>query len=492
MWGEPQPHQTTTCNISTYAKRIDVSLLPQTIRDAIYVTHTLGFQYLWTDSLCIIQDSGEDKLHELARMHLVYRYAYLTIIAASAERVSDGFLGDRSPPLDPEDYLALPIICPPHSHTPGGSVTGVQQVGEMHTTPIIVTAGNTVEHQDVEEWEPINARGWCLQEFYMSPRALLFTSVTLQFKCQAGRQNIGNSLQTTKNDFWLPDVLFYPEPPAPEHGSLEWSMIHGRWGDMVHQYSTRKLSEASDKLVACGALAEAFHRVLSSDYLAGLWRDTLLHDLLWRRAPDAMSITDLVRPAEYRAPSWSWASVDGPVSMLPWDYGADAAAVAEILRCEVTLKDPELQFGELRGASIVLRAALILFKLKPDKTGWGEEVWLSPPPREPLSGVHGFADEADTILEDRMIGGWCEFDRQADGMVEGGPRWLIPLLQKGRPGQMLKGSCLIVALAGPGAWSETRSREAYQRIGIFDAESGGWDALQLYMALVPWVEVELV
>ncbi|EIW62676.1 HET-domain-containing protein, partial [Trametes versicolor FP-101664 SS1] len=326
VWGEPQPHQTTTCNISTYAKRIDVSLLPQTIRDAIAVTHSLGLQYLWTDSLCIMQDSGEDKLHELARMHLVYRYAYLTIIAASAERVSDGFLEDRSPPLDPEDYLTLPIVCPPHSHTPGGSITG-----------------------------PINARGWCLQEFYMSPRALLFTSVTLQFKCQAGRWNIGHSLQTTKNDFWLPDVLFYPDPPALEQGSLDWSMVHRRWGDIVHQYSTRKLGEASDKLVACGALAEAFHRILSSDYLAGLWRDTLLHDLLWRRAPDAMSITDLVRPAEYRAPSWSWASVDGPVSMLPWDYGADATAVAEILRCEVTLKDPELQFGELRGASIVLR-----------------------------------------------------------------------------------------------------------------------------------------
>lgn len=65
-------------------------------------------------------------------------------------------------------------------------------------------------------------------------------------------------------------------------------------------------------------------------------------------------------------------------------------------------------------------------------------------------------------------------------------------MRRGRPGQMLEGSCLIVKLANPGPWPETRSREAYQRIGIFETDSGGWDALQLYMALVPLVEVELV
>lgn len=491
VWGEPQPHQTTVRNIYIYAKRIDVSLLPQTTRDAIYVTHTLGFQYLWTDSLCIIQDSDEDKLHELARMHLVYRYAYLTIIAASAERVSDGFLEDRSP-ATPEDDLTLPILCPPHSNTHGGNIAGVQQVGEMHTTSIVVGAGNTVDYPDPDMWQPINARGWCLQEFYMSPRALIFTSVTLQFKCQGGRQNVGNSLHTTKNDFSLPDALFYADPSVLEQGSVDWSMLHGRWCDIVHQYSRRTLGEASDKLVACGALAEVFHRLLSSDYLAGLWRDTLLHDLLWRRVPGDELGVDLVRPAAYRAPSWSWAAVDGPVSMLHWDYGADATAVAKTVRCEVTLKDPELHFGELRGASLTLRAALIQFELKTEKTGWVEDVWLPPPPCGPLSGVRGLAGEADTILEDRMIAGRCNFDRFADGLVEGGPRWLIPLLRKGRPGQMLEGCCLVVALANPDPRSETKSRKAYQRIGIFDTESGGWDALQFYMALVPLVEVELV
>ncbi|EIW58352.1 HET-domain-containing protein, partial [Trametes versicolor FP-101664 SS1] len=84
VWGLDQIHKTTTSNVSQYECGIDLSLLPATIRDAIYVTHALGLQFLWVDSLCIIQDSNEDKRHEIRRMHHIYRHSHLTIIAASA------------------------------------------------------------------------------------------------------------------------------------------------------------------------------------------------------------------------------------------------------------------------------------------------------------------------------------------------------------------------------------------------------------------------
>ncbi len=54
------------------------------------------------------------------------------------------------------------------------------------------------------------------------------------------------------------------------------------WIDIVEDYSLRMASDESDKLVACAAIAEQFHRVLRCDYLAGLWRShTLLIHLLW-------------------------------------------------------------------------------------------------------------------------------------------------------------------------------------------------------------------
>ncbi|KAI0653356.1 heterokaryon incompatibility protein-domain-containing protein [Cubamyces menziesii] len=94
VWGEDQPHRTTEMNLSSYKVKIDPAILPRTILDAIHVTRALGIYLLWIDSLCIVQDSEKDLHHELARMRDVYRHAYLTIDAASAAKVSEGFLQD--------------------------------------------------------------------------------------------------------------------------------------------------------------------------------------------------------------------------------------------------------------------------------------------------------------------------------------------------------------------------------------------------------------
>ncbi|KAI0657062.1 heterokaryon incompatibility protein-domain-containing protein [Cubamyces menziesii] len=79
VWGtHGQPHRTTKANLPQYLERIDVSLMPKTVLDAIHVTRTvLGLRYLWMDSLCIVQDSPEDKHRELVKMRDVYLHAFL-------------------------------------------------------------------------------------------------------------------------------------------------------------------------------------------------------------------------------------------------------------------------------------------------------------------------------------------------------------------------------------------------------------------------------
>ena len=50
----------------------------------------------------------------------------------------------------------------------------------------------------------------------------------------------------------------------------------------------------------------------SEDYIAGMWSKNLKTDLLWESSwddPDHLP----KRPSEWRAPTWSWASIDGPV-----------------------------------------------------------------------------------------------------------------------------------------------------------------------------------
>lgn len=73
VWGTEGQPKTETSNVETYTTRgIDIEILPQTIRDAIHVTHSLGHRYLWVDALCIIQDDDDDKKRQLGQMGRIY------------------------------------------------------------------------------------------------------------------------------------------------------------------------------------------------------------------------------------------------------------------------------------------------------------------------------------------------------------------------------------------------------------------------------------
>ncbi|SJL15802.1 uncharacterized protein ARMOST_19307 [Armillaria ostoyae] len=61
VWGCEQLHCTMGQNLESYIKGIPLEYIPKTIMDAITMTQDLGFQYLWVDAFCIIQDSKDDK-----------------------------------------------------------------------------------------------------------------------------------------------------------------------------------------------------------------------------------------------------------------------------------------------------------------------------------------------------------------------------------------------------------------------------------------------
>ena len=75
-------------------------VIKPTFKDAIKVTRSLGIQYMWIDSLCIIQDSRADWLHESSHMSKIYKYSYCSIAATAAEDDAAGCFRDRDPLLD--------------------------------------------------------------------------------------------------------------------------------------------------------------------------------------------------------------------------------------------------------------------------------------------------------------------------------------------------------------------------------------------------------
>ena len=84
-WGKDQPIKTTKANLSDHLREVKWPLLPKTFQDAVIITHGLGIEYLWIDSLCIVQDDMNDWGKESAEMKNVYGYSYLTIAAAAGE-----------------------------------------------------------------------------------------------------------------------------------------------------------------------------------------------------------------------------------------------------------------------------------------------------------------------------------------------------------------------------------------------------------------------
>ncbi|EHK19955.1 uncharacterized protein TRIVIDRAFT_155817 [Trichoderma virens Gv29-8] len=46
--------------------------LPKSFREAMQITRRLGVEYIWINSLCIIQDDSRDWEHEAAIMGKIY------------------------------------------------------------------------------------------------------------------------------------------------------------------------------------------------------------------------------------------------------------------------------------------------------------------------------------------------------------------------------------------------------------------------------------
>lgn len=89
-WGTAQLIKTTKSTILERFRGIDNEDLPKTFVDAIRIARLFGLRYLWIDSLCIVQDSQEDWVHEADIMSKVYRYAFVNIAATGAAQSDEG------------------------------------------------------------------------------------------------------------------------------------------------------------------------------------------------------------------------------------------------------------------------------------------------------------------------------------------------------------------------------------------------------------------
>ena len=294
-WGGEQTITTTQSTLLERQQGIPISTLPKTFQDAVTITRTLGIQYLWIDSLCIIQDLEEDRVSESGNMKDYYRNGYLTISALYSPNSHHGILKPRQ------------------------DISSVQ----LSPTTNLYLRPRLPDHQEVFRDAPLNNRAWALQERLLSTRILHYTDTEMFWECQtcSSRESSIRS-STVKTD---PDSVITSEGEDFKRVLFNlnddpYSAIDGAyvtWYRLVTNYSSRAITYSSDKLPAISGLASLIQSKIGATYLHGIWKEDV-RSLLWFRdysRPDtvAQQSANPALPRSEPPPSWSWASAPGPI-----------------------------------------------------------------------------------------------------------------------------------------------------------------------------------
>jgi hypothetical protein len=81
-------------------------------------------------------------------------------------------------------------------------------------------------------------------------------------------------------------------------------MMAASWRQIVHEYSGLSLTLASDQLPAISGVERPMSKVRNGHYFGGIRKNVLVEDVVWH------TFDPKARLSVWRAPSWSWASVD--------------------------------------------------------------------------------------------------------------------------------------------------------------------------------------
>ncbi|KAF4921912.1 hypothetical protein CGCVW01_v005646 [Colletotrichum viniferum] len=358
-WGGKHPLMLRRKNIKELVGGVALKTLPRTFQDALKLAASLGIYYLWIDSLCIIQDSKEDWETEAARMASVYLGARVTISATAADDSSTGTM--------PDSMLRHPTYIKP-------TWEGFEDMPKLQRPFRIIDNTSFSRHVLLRT---IFTRGWVYQERLLSPKIIHCADDQLWwFSISDAKGHVFN--ETCKGNNFdilrIPGLLQSFSPSELYSITPNSQALHSRhvWWSLVEDYMTRQFTFDSDRLVAIGGVTSVYQRLsgLREDaYLAGLWRHTLIEDLLWTTLEGRRSSP----PQGYRAPSWSWASMEpihyhthkfsvGSANMQSSSDGLRAfswVASVEDAKVETTSSS----FGSVVDGHVVLHGPLIRARL---------------------------------------------------------------------------------------------------------------------------------
>jgi hypothetical protein len=303
---------------------IQWSDLPKTFQDAIEVTRNLGILHIWIDSLCIVQDDKNDWAVESSKMASIYSNSYLNISANAATNAQEGCF-TRS-----EDLIQPAEICLE------ANSRSMFSFMDIHDDP-----------------QPLMRRGWAFQERRLSRRSVLFNKRELVWVCHS------ETICECKSSVPHSHGLHFPERMT--YRMEDW------WHILVSMYSELLLSKSEDKLPALSGMAHMYaerkkEQCHPGKYLAGLWEANAIGHLCWAATTPSRDLP------HYRAPTWSWASIDAKIEypmnrrdpsiwdLRKWTW----CATLESAACQPSTADPygQVSSGYLKIMTTVFEAWL--------------------------------------------------------------------------------------------------------------------------------------
>ncbi|TLD38332.1 HET-domain-containing protein [Venturia nashicola] len=316
-WGNGATVTATPEALPELLRGFSLSKLPRTLREAVQTTRDLGFVYLWIDSLCILQGNSLqarlDWVQEPARMDEIYANAVVTIIASASSSCDQGLFYPRTCLMQYEGSF-----------------------GRDQTFATLSISGYPRSYHD----EPIHKRAWTLQERLLSSRVLSYCLQDLMWQCN--------------------EVILWERDPPETIRQMHKERLQDEkfdWAQITNAYASRSVTMCRDKLPALSAVAKRYHESSHDQYLAGLWREDLLKQLLWYRTSHRNMNSPNIRPSvllEYQAPSWSWASLDCSVRSRQY-----SSFVARVVSCSVTPATPD-PFGMVSEGELVIESPFLL------------------------------------------------------------------------------------------------------------------------------------
>ncbi|KAF5980813.1 hypothetical protein FBULB1_5006 [Fusarium bulbicola] len=310
-WGSANDSaKTTSRNLKERFRRINSNNLPKTIRDAIKITQFMKIRYLWVDAVCIVQtdrtakgEQGDDESRidwerESTQMASYYANSLCCIAASSAKDSSDGILSERR----------------------------VARYQKWYNPPNVSIRSPFASRRKFPS--SLFSRGWCLQEWILSPRIIHWTANGLVWECSEGF-------------FWEGQSGFMGEPPQNlssgsegrrtndcvlELGLKESSTkyvcrilrsekdeaLGEGWTALVEHYATMDLSFLSDRDAAISGIVSVLSKRHGEDYFAGVFRSYCGQHLLWRSDPPRRSLD-----TSDNFPTWSWLSSKDEIRFNP-------------------------------------------------------------------------------------------------------------------------------------------------------------------------------